>query len=92
MADEPVIRYLNTDLDLVASVPLDDLAALLESLGVFPLHVTHGDDGLWYSTLDTENDHNEAESNIAGFGRLTLSANLFFLAGAVTATPAVGRS
>ena len=52
------------DLDLVASVSLDDLAARLESRGVFPLHVTHGDDGLWYSTFETENDHNEPESNL----------------------------
>jgi hypothetical protein len=65
LTDEPVIRYINTDLDLVASVPLDDLVASLESLGVFPLHVTLGDDGLWYCTLETENDHNEPEPNIA---------------------------
>ena len=68
MADKPIIRYLNTDLDLIASIPLADLAATLESLGVFPLHVMQGEDGLWYCTLETENehiDHTEPESNIA---------------------------
>lgn len=66
LADEPVIRYLNTDLDLVGSVALDTLAAALEALGVFPLHCERSDDGLWYCTLETEkHDHTEPESNIA---------------------------
>ena len=51
LVDEPINRYLNTDLDLVASIPVADLAA---SLGVAPLHVTQGDGGLWYCTLSTE--------------------------------------
>jgi len=63
--DEPIIRYLNTDLELVASVPLDDLAVSFELLGVFPLHVTHGGDGLCDCWLETENDHDEPEANIA---------------------------
>ncbi|MCH8045367.1 MAG: hypothetical protein IID44_16780 [Planctomycetes bacterium] len=65
LTGEPIIQYLNTDLDLIASFPLDDLAAALEALGVFPLHATLGDDGLWWSTHESENDPTEPESNIA---------------------------
>jgi len=48
----PKIQYLNTDLDLVAESDLAPLARALESRGVFPLSVTRGDDGLWYSRLE----------------------------------------
>ena len=66
MTDEPIIHYLNSDLDLVASVPLADLAAELESRGVFPLHVEQFDDGLWHSTLERDDcDHTEPDANIA---------------------------
>ncbi|QJW95568.1 hypothetical protein [Frigoriglobus tundricola] len=39
------IRYINTDLDLVASYDLGALARALEARDVFALHVTSGDDG-----------------------------------------------
>lgn len=58
------IRYLNTDLDLVASNDLDVLVAALDALGVSALHVTHGEDGLWRSTLETAEQHEEPEATI----------------------------
>ena len=64
LTEEPTIRYRNTDLDLVASIPLDDLASALATLGVFPLHTTHGDDGRWYCALETDSEHYEPESDI----------------------------
>ena len=66
MTDKPIIRYLNSDLDLVATVPLADLAAELESRGDFPFHVEQMDDGLWYSTFETAKyDHTEPDANVA---------------------------
>lgn len=63
---EPITHYLNTDLDIVSSLPLADLASKLESLGLAPLHITQGDDSLWYCTLETiKSDHEGPESNIA---------------------------
>ncbi len=48
------IRYLNTDLDLVATLDPSPLVAGLEERGLRCLHVYPGDDGLWYATLETE--------------------------------------
>jgi hypothetical protein len=65
MTDPPKIQYLNTDLDLVAAFDLTGLTAALELLGVFPLHVTEGEDGFWSSYLETEkHDHTEPDANI----------------------------
>jgi hypothetical protein len=58
-------RYLNTDLDLVATVDLSPLAAAFESQGVFPLHVTQGEDGRWSAILETNGQYEDPESNIA---------------------------
>ncbi len=58
------IEYLNTDLDLISSEDLTEITAALEANGVFPLSVTHGDDGLWYSTLETSKSFDEPEPNI----------------------------
>ena len=58
------ICYLNTDLDLTSSDDLTALSAFFESRGVFPLHVTHGDEGLWYATFETQDQHTEPEPNI----------------------------
>jgi hypothetical protein len=52
--DAPKIKYLNTDLDLIAPFNLTPLASALESRGVFPLSVTPGDNGLWYSTSEVD--------------------------------------
>ena len=59
------ICYLNTDLDLTSSDDLTALAAVFESRGVFPLHVTRGEDGLWYATFEMLDQHTEPEPNIA---------------------------
>ena len=59
------IQYLNTDLDLTSPVDLTALAAAFESQGVFPLHVTHCEDGVWIATFETDSQHAEPESNIA---------------------------
>lgn len=59
------ICYLNTDLDLTSSDDLTGLATVFESRGVFPLHVTSGEDGLWYATFEMLDQHTEPEPNIA---------------------------
>ena len=59
------ICYLNTDLDLTSSNDLTPIAAALESRGVRPLHVTRGEDGLWYATFETEVEYEEPEPNIS---------------------------
>ena len=50
------IRYLNTDLDLVAVRDLTPLTSALNARAVFPLSVDRGGDGLWYATLELETD------------------------------------
>jgi hypothetical protein len=60
-----VITYLNTDLDLTSASDLTAIAAAFEDAGVFSLHVTQVEDGLWYACFETEEQHNEPEPNIA---------------------------
>jgi len=60
-----ITRYLNTDLDLTSADDLTALAAALEAAGVFPLHVTRGENGLWYATFETDEQYPEPEPNIA---------------------------
>jgi hypothetical protein len=59
------IRYLNTDLDLTSPADLTALARVFRSRGVFPLHVTHGEDGCWSARFETSDQHTEPEPNIA---------------------------
>jgi hypothetical protein len=59
------ICYLNTDLDLTSSDDLTPLAAVFHSRGVFPLHVTYREDGLWHATFEVLDQHTEPEPNIA---------------------------
>jgi hypothetical protein len=59
------ICYLNTDLDLTSSGDLTELAAAFRSAGVSPLHVSHGEDDLWYATFETDEQHEQPEPNIA---------------------------
>jgi len=52
-----VIQYLNTDLDLVSWVELTPLLESLKQRGIYALYgCTAGEDGLWYSTLETDMD------------------------------------
>jgi hypothetical protein len=62
---DDTIGYLNTDLDLTSGDDLMALAAAFEAQGVPPLHVTHGEDGLWYATFETDEHHEQPEPNIA---------------------------
>jgi hypothetical protein len=58
------IQYLNTDLDLASERDLTELAAALTDDTVFPLSVTHGENGLWYATFEIEGDSPEPETTI----------------------------
>lgn len=44
---------------------LTPLAAAFESQGVVPLHVTLCEDGHWFSILETDEQYEDPESNIA---------------------------
>lgn len=59
------ICYLNTDLDLVSTEDLSELGNVFENAGTSPLHLTKGEDGLWYTTLETDKQHTEPEANIS---------------------------
>jgi hypothetical protein len=56
--------YLNTDLDLTSAEDLGLLAGAFDASGVFPLHVTRGDDALWYATFEVLGEHAEPEPSI----------------------------
>jgi hypothetical protein len=58
------ICYLNTDLDINSADDLTALAAAFEAAGLFPLHVTRLDNGHWFATFETEQQHHEPETNI----------------------------
>lgn len=58
------ICYLNTDLDVTSAEDLNDLASALESTGVFPLHVTRHQSGIWTATFETDRQHQDPETNI----------------------------
>jgi hypothetical protein len=60
-----VISYLNTDLDLTSLDDLTVLARAFEAGGIFPLHVTRGEDGLWYATFEVLDQYTEPEPSIA---------------------------
>ncbi len=62
---DTVTSYLNTDLVLTSPDDLTALADALAAHGVSPLHVTHGDNGRWYATFETNTSHTEPEPNIA---------------------------
>lgn len=59
------IRYVNTDLDLVAAFDLEPLALALDARGVWPLSVTRGQDGLWYALFQARNSYGVSETTIA---------------------------
>ena len=59
------IKYLNTDLDLIAPFDLDSLAQALAPLGVFALHVSAGEDLTWYACFECEEGFSYPEPNIA---------------------------
>lgn len=59
--DDDTFYYLNTDLELKSSDDLTALAAALKVRGVFPLHLIHGEDGLWYATFEVYGRHTAKE-------------------------------
>ena len=59
------IAYVNTDLDLKSAEDLAPLVAAFQAADVFALHVTLGDDGVWFAVLETETQYDEPEANIA---------------------------
>ncbi len=54
------VRYLNTDLDLIAEQDLTLLVQALEASGFYSLHAGVGDDGKWYATLEINEAADEA--------------------------------
>jgi hypothetical protein len=59
------IKYLNTDLDLIAAFDLTLLVTALEAQGLISLRLGQEDDGLWYAILETDEQFDEPEPNIA---------------------------
>jgi hypothetical protein len=60
------IEYLNSDLDLKSAIDLTALTTALEAGGANVLHVSKGDHGLWYATIeDSEAETEVPERNIA---------------------------
>ena len=60
-----ITRYVNSDLDLKSADDLAPLVAAFQAADVFALHVTLGDDGVWFAVLETETQYDEPEPNIA---------------------------
>jgi hypothetical protein len=58
------IKYLNTDLDLISKDDLTPLGKAFEADGACCLHVTYGQDKLWYATFEADAISREAESSI----------------------------
>jgi hypothetical protein len=54
--EQPRLKYLNTDLDLVCERNLMPLTTALNARGVYPLSVQQGGCDLWYSTLEVNSD------------------------------------
>ena len=59
------ICYLNTDLDLVSQDDLTELGKSFETAGISPLHVTQGENGLWFATFETDEQYAEPDTNIS---------------------------
>ncbi len=58
--------YLNTDLDLRSADDLTALAAAFELQGLFVLHVSREEDGLWYTSFESGKwKESQPESDIA---------------------------
>lgn len=77
MNTKPQIQYLNTDLDLVSSQPLDVLCIEMTAQSLCG-NVTRGEDGLWYAMFEDFNA-DEPEPNIVklldALDRLSPTAN-----------------
>ena len=58
------IKYLNSDLDLNSKDDLTPLGIAFEAGGAYCLHVTLGQDKLWYATFEADTISREPESSI----------------------------
>jgi len=59
------IQYLNTDLDLVSAVDLQPIGDAFQAAGACVLHVTRGDDGLYYAIVEADAFSREPEVSIS---------------------------
>jgi len=59
-----LIKYLNTDLDLTCADDLRPLVAVFEQRGLYTLHVTRSDDGMWQARFETNREFTAPEPNI----------------------------
>ena len=59
-----MIRYLNTDLDLVSVHDLTQFAAALETRGLLTLHVGRREDSLYLATFETNASHASPEDTL----------------------------
>ncbi|HWT13227.1 MAG TPA: hypothetical protein VN231_10780 [Allosphingosinicella sp.] len=60
-----MIRYLNTDLELLSPADLGPLVAAFEERGLITLHCGQREDGSWEAYLETEAQYDAPEPNIA---------------------------
>ena len=61
----PTIKYLNADLDLLASFDLRPLARALESRGIFVLHVDVLGDGSWMARMESDESFVSAADTVS---------------------------
>jgi hypothetical protein len=59
-----MIRYLNTDLDIVSAQDLTPFAAALEAKGLLLLHLGRGDDGCNQAIFEADASHNSPEETM----------------------------
>jgi len=69
------IHYLNTDMDLASPEDLTGLAEAFKAKGIFPLHVTQGEDGLWYARFEAGENYDQPETSIAAMLTVVESLN-----------------
>ena len=55
--------YLNTDLDIASSTPIDQLVTELEQLTTL-LHYEQFDDGMWQARIETESWHQQPQDSL----------------------------
>ncbi|WP_459558495.1 hypothetical protein [Lacunimicrobium album] len=72
--EEYEIRYLNTDLDLVADFSLEELSAKIEEQNCYALHTTHGEDGKWYASYESHLEHDDLDDSLPHHLEILLTA------------------
>lgn len=59
-----MIRYLNTDLDLVSAEDLKPLVSKFEAEGLLTLHLGQGDDGRYHASFETGEGYETPEATL----------------------------